>query len=453
MALSSDDIQRIIDMGGIKINLHTGSFRPAIYPGSAGLQRQASDWLNSNRDSIDELIQKYPDIIRPPSENTQDSNIFGILNTPAGAAMALAAMLAPAIAPSLMAEFGGATVGSELAALQADAAIQAGLGASAASGAGATGLGTVASSEIGSELGALTSDAAIQSGTVAGADATLPGALASETAGESTIAPDVLANTSPQDLANALRSSDVTVPQNIGLTGNEATDLSSFTTPTDTSYLNDFVPTDTGTAQIGSGTSLSPDAANNKLSQFYNVANPETQANLGTVSNLVGGGAESNLATLDSLSNPLLPTTGAGIGGAELGATGSIIGSGEGLGTQTLTDTLAPTGLNGLTVNDLNSQPLLNNGTTSTTSAKDIADALRKANQLKNLLSSNQQLAKNQQTLQQSQALGNLLKTNQFTPIEAPPIYKAQNPFTFSPQEPIQGNPLASLLRNNYGNS
>jgi hypothetical protein len=321
----------------------------------------------------------------------------------------------------------------------------------------------------------------------------MPGALASEIAGESTVAPDVLANTSPQDLANALRSSDVTastdlgltgneasdlssfttpsdvsyldnivtpsqpidvtVPQNIGLTGNEATDLSSFTTPTDTSYLNDFVPTDTGTAQIGSGTSLSPDAANNKLSQFYNVANPETQANLGTVSNLVGGGAESNLATLDSLNNPLLPTTGAGIGGVELGATGSIIGSGEGLGTQTLTDTLAPTGLNGLTVNDLNSQPLLNNGTVSTTSAKDVADALRRANQLKNLLSSNQQLVKNQQTLKESQALSNLLKTNQFTPMAVPEVYKAKNPFYFSPQEPIQGNPLASLLRNNYGNS
>jgi hypothetical protein len=392
----------------------------------------------------------------------------------------------------------------------------------------------------------------------------MPGALASEIAGESTVAPDVLANTSPQNLANALRSSDVTastdlgltgnetsdlssfttpsdtsyldnysvntstptstpistdtlpvssditspqdlanalrntdvtipsnigltgneasnltnfttpsdvsyldnivtpsqpidvtVPQNIGLTGNEATDLNYFNAnPTDTSYLNDYAPTDTGTAQIGNGTSLSPDAANNKLSQFYNVANPEVQANTGTVSNLVGGGADYNLASLDALgNNPLLPISGAGIGGAELGATGSIIGSGEGLGTQTLTDTLAPTGLNGLTVNDLNSQPLLNNGTVSTTSAKDVADALRKANQLKNLLSSNQQLVKNQQTLQQSQALSNLLKTNQFTPMAVPEVYKAKNPFYFSPQEPIQGNPLASLLRNNYGNS
>jgi len=261
---------------------------------------------------------------------------------------------------------GATAVGSELAALEADAAIQAGL-ATEAAGAG-TGVG-----------------AGVGAG-VAGADATLPGALAGE-----------------------------------------------------------------GTAQLGAGTSLSTEAASNPLNSYYATSNPTAQANLGTVSNLVGGGAESNLATLGA--NPLLPTTGAGIGGAELGATGSIIGSGEGLGTQTLTDTLAPTGLNGLTVNDLNSQPLLNNGTTSTTSAKDVADALRKANQLKNLLSSNQQLAKNQQTLQQSQALGNLLKTNQFTPIEAPPIYKAQNPFTFNPQEPIQGNPLASLLRNNYGNS
>lgn len=243
--------------------------------------------------------------------------------------------------------------------------------------------------------GTLAAQAGVGTG-VAGADATLPGALASDIAGE-------------------------------------------------------------GTAQLGSGTSLSADASTNPLNQFYNVANPETQANLGTVSNLVGDGAESNLTTLDSLNNPLLPTTGAGIGGAELGATGSIIGNGQGLGTQTLTDTLAPTGLNGLTVNDLNSQPLLNNGTTSTMSAKDIADALRAANSANNLIkslnASQQKLASNQQTLQQSQALGNLLKANQFTPMAIPPIYKAQNPFSFGQQEPIQGNPLASLLRNNYGNS
>jgi len=264
------------------------------------------------------------------------------------------AILAPALAPELFAA-APALEGSELAALQADAAIQSGLGA----------------------------------GTVAGADAVMPGALASE-----------------------------------------------------------------GTAQVGAGTSLSASAATDPLNPFYSTANPTTAANLNTVSNLVGGGSEFNLGALDSLANnPLLPVTGAGIGGAELGATGSIIGSGNGLGVNTLADTLAPTGLNGLTVNDLNSQPLLNNGTTSTTSAKDIADALRKANQLKNLLSSNQQLVKNQQTLQQSQALGNLLKTNQFTPTVAPDVYKAKNPFYFSPQEPIQGNPLASLLRNNYGNS
>ena len=91
------------------------------------------------------------------------------------------------------------------------------------------------------------------------------------------------------------------------------------------------------------------------------------------------------------------------------------------------------------------------------TSASDIANALRAANSANNLIksltSSQQQLATNQQNLQQSQALGNLLKANQFTPIATPEVYKAQNPFTFGQQEPIQGNPLASLLRNNYGNS
>jgi hypothetical protein len=262
--------------------------------------------------------------------------------------------------------------------------------------------------------------------------------------------------TSPQDLANALRNTDVTVPQNIGLTGNEATDLSSFTTPTDTSYLNDYAPTDTGTAQIGSGTSLSANAANNPLNQFYNVANPEVQANTGTVSNLVGGGSDANLATLNSLSNnPLLPISGQGIGGAELGATGSIIGSGEGLGTQTLSDTLAPTGLNGVTVNDLQTQPtdIANPSVT----ASDVVDAAKTAKNIANLLkatkASQQQISNTQQNLAKSQALSNLLRGTQAQAVEAPPIYKAQNPFTFSPQEPIQGNPLASLLRNNYGNS
>ena len=265
------------------------------------------------------------------------------------------AILAPALAPELFAA-APALEGSELAALQADAAIQSGLGA----------------------------------GTVAGADAVMPGALASE-----------------------------------------------------------------GTAQVGAGTSLSASAATDPLNPFYSTANPTTAANLNTVSNLVGGGSEFNLGALDSLANnPLLPVTGAGIGGAELGATGSIIGSGNGLGVNTLADTLAPTGLNGLTPLDLSSQPNFEPSIPSTTNAKDVADALRRANQLKNILTASNPTASKTGVSQQPQALSNLLRANQFTPVEAPPIYKAQNPFSFGQQQPIQDtNQLASLLRNNYGNS
>jgi len=210
-----------------------------------------------------------------------------------------------------------------------------------------------------------------------------------------------------------------------------------------------------GVAQLGAGTSLSADAATNPLNPFYSTANPTTAANLNTVSNLVGGGAEFNLGALNSLaSNPLIPLTGAGIGGAELGATGSIIGSGNGLGVNTLADTLAPTGLNGLTPLDLSSQPNFEPSTPSTTNAKDVADALRRANQLKNILTASNPTASKTGVSQQPQALSNLLRANQFTPIEAPPIYKAQNPFSFGQQQPIQDtNQLASLLRNNYGNS
>jgi hypothetical protein len=256
----------------------------------------------------------------------------------------------------------GAGVGSEIGALTADAAIQAGLGA------GATGAGVGAG--IGSEFGALASDAAIQEG------------------------------------------------------------------------LNQ------GVAQLGAGTSLSADAATNPLNPFYSTSNPTTAANLNTVSNLVGGGSEFNLGALDSLaSNSLLPVTGAGIGGTELGATGSIIGSGDGLGVKTLPEVLREAGLNSLTPVDLSSQPNVNSSTPSTTNAKDIANALRAANQVRKLIS-----LTNRQPITNMQSGFNTLNAqgiNQGTGL--PAEYRAKNPFDFGQQQPIQDQ-LASLLRNNYGN-
>jgi len=182
-----------------------------------------------------------------------------------------------------------------------------------------------------------------------------------------------------------------------------------------------------GVAQLGAGTSLAEGATTNPLSPYYGVS--------------------------ADASNPLL--TSAGYGSSELGGTGSIIGSGAGLGVATLPEVSAATGFGGLTAADFPSYDVSNAG--NGVNAKDVADALRAANSANNLIKSlnpsQQKLTPNQQTLQQSQALGNLLKANQFTPMAIPPIYKAQNPFSFGQQEPIQGNPLASLLRNNYGNS
>jgi len=63
---------------------------------------------------------------------------------------------------------------------------------------------------------------------------------------------------------------------------------------------------------FGSGTSLSADAAVNPLNPFYGTANPAAQANL-VGSNLIAGGADANLALLGG--NPLLPVSGAGLGG------------------------------------------------------------------------------------------------------------------------------------------
>jgi hypothetical protein len=202
-----------------------------------------------------------------------------------------------------------------------------------------------------------------------------------------------------------------------------------------------------GTYQMGQGTSLSTEAANNPLSQFYSTANPEVSSNLNTVSNLVGGGAESNLASLNSLaSNPLLPVSGAGIGGAELGSVGSIIGSGQGLGQQTLGQVLAPTGLSGVSVQDLASnKPVY-------PSDINLKDALRAANTVKNVvkaLTPQEQALKNAQTSQQQMNMANMLRGTQMPQTALPPIYKQANPFNFGQQnQPVQDTTaLANLLR------
>ena len=198
-----------------------------------------------------------------------------------------------------------------------------------------------------------------------------------------------------------------------------------------------------GTFQMGQGTSLSADASTNPLNPFYNTANPEVSANFNTVSNLVGGGAESNIAALDALANnPLLPVSGGGIGGAELGSVGSILGTGEGLGQQTLGQVLAPTGLSGVSVQDLASD----NPVYSTN--PNLKDALRVANTLRKLLTTQQQSTQKSQIGQQQTNMANMLKGTQI-PTMTPSIYHQQNPFNFGQQnQPVQDtNALAKLLR------
>jgi len=163
-----------------------------------------------------------------------------------------------------------------------------------------------------------------------------------------------------------------------------------------------------GGAGFGSGTSLSADAATNPLNPFYGTANPTAQANL-VGSNLVGGGAEANLGLLGG--NSLVPVTGAGIGGAELGATGGIIGSGAGLGQSSVSALTGAAGLNGFTPNDLMSQ-----------SASDYNYKLPQSKS---------------KTPQQNMA--NALRTNLDTTVQ---VYNRQNPFLTSTQQN-----LANMLK------
>lgn len=219
----------------------------------------------------------------------------------------------------------------------------------------------------------------------------------------------------------------------------------------DTAYLDpnliDVAPDNVtigsdGTYQMGQGTSLSQDAMTNRLNPFYNTANPELSANYNTVSNLVGGGAESNLAALDQLSsNSLLPIGSGGIGGTELGSVGSILGSGKGLGQQTLAQVLAPTGLSGLTVQDLESDKPMYETTENT--------PITKPKLLSNILKSTPSALPKAIASQQQSNLANILRGTQMPQTALPPIYKQQNPFNFGQQnQPVQDvSALANLLR------
>ena len=160
---------------------------------------------------------------------------------------------------------------------------------------------------------------------------------------------------------------------------------------------------------FGSGTSLSADAASNPLNPFYGTANPAAQANL-VGSNLVGGGAEANLGLLGG--NSLIPVTGAGIGGAELGATGGIIGSGAGLGQSSVSALTGAAGLNGFTPSDFMSQP-----------ASDY----------------NYKLPSSSKTPQQQMANALRLPTNLDTSVQ---VYNRQNPFLTNTQQT-----LANMLK------
>jgi hypothetical protein len=161
---------------------------------------------------------------------------------------------------------------------------------------------------------------------------------------------------------------------------------------------------------VGSGTSLGADASSNILNGFYGTSNPAAQANL-VGSNLVGGGAEANLGLLGG--NSLMPVTGAGIGGAELGAAGGIIGSGAGLGQSSVSALTGAAGLNGFTPQDFMSQPASDYNfklpqSKATTPQKQMANALR-------------------------------LPTDLNTNVA---VYKQENPFYYSPQQQ-----LANMLK------
>jgi hypothetical protein len=114
MALSAEDIQRIVSFGGLKKSpsrLGDTPYLVARYeqaPGGRGADPSNQNWLNSlNPIDLQNFVSQNPNIVVPMSAyTTGESNIFGALQTPEGVLAIVAAIVAPELAPAIGAELG-----------------------------------------------------------------------------------------------------------------------------------------------------------------------------------------------------------------------------------------------------------------------------------------------------------------------------------------------------------
>ena len=201
MALSNDDIQRIIAMGGVKLNVRTNTYSPALWKPEYKADNSDYVWLNSNKNNIDNLIQQYPDVLRPIMENTQSGG--GFLDNLVGAIASPQGIVALGLAV--------ATGGSSLALTVGEMAMGATAAEAAATVAG------VAAGTATATAGAATVGAALVGSATSATLAAISGGDVTKSAIAGAISGGAAANAS--DIANAVTGGNVqTIATSTGLT-------------------------------------------------------------------------------------------------------------------------------------------------------------------------------------------------------------------------------------------
>ena len=201
MALSNDDIQRIIAMGGVKLNVRTNTYSPALWKPEYKADNSDYVWLNSNKNNIDNLIQQYPDVLRPIMENTQSGG--GFLDNLVGAIASPQGIVALGLAV--------ATGGSSLALTVGEMAMGATAAEAAATVAG------VAAGTATATAGAATVGAALVGSATSATLAAVSGGDVTKSAIAGAISGGAAANAS--DIANAVTGGNVqTIATSTGLT-------------------------------------------------------------------------------------------------------------------------------------------------------------------------------------------------------------------------------------------
>ena len=328
MALSNDDIQRIIAMGGVKLNVRTNTYSPALWKPEYKADNSDYVWLNSNKNNIDNLIQQYPDVLRPIMENTQSGggfldNLVGAIASPQGiVALGLAVATGGSSLALTVGEMAMGATAAEAAATVAGVAAGTATATAGAATVGAALVGSATSATLAAISGGDVTKSAI-AGAISGGAAANASDIANAVTGGNVQAIATSTGLTPTQVANTISNSITAGVVTASITGGNVTTAITSTLAASgmsaevQNTITDNLPDMTGTAKVignvagvatkaaVSGTDVST-AIQNSIGQIIGGQITQPTANTTTTTSQTDTGNTAVVVTTDPANNTAL---------------------------------------------------------------------------------------------------------------------------------------------------